>query len=250
MDKKTGPGSKPGAIVGKGFYIVLFLCAAVIGASAWILSAGTHVEDTETALQSVDISDAVVTMLPAGTPMEENDEVVETMAEQDIEAADDEPTGGMRGDAADTISDSELTFVWPVQGIVEVPYAVETLRYDATMADWRTHAGIDIACENGETVLAAASGRVVSVTDDDLFGTTVEIEHGSGLRSVYANLAAEPPVWEGESVSTGDIIGSVGGTALAESNVVPHLHLSMTQEGRYVDPMDILPAVRTEEQYP
>ena len=247
MDKKTGPGAKPGATAGKGFYIVLFLCAAVIGASAWILTAGTHVEDTETALQSVDISDAVVTMLPAGTPMEEHDDAVETMAEQET-AADDEPADGKSGDAAEeALSDSGPTFVWPVQGTVEVPYAVEALRYDATMEDWRTHAGIDVACENGEPVLAASSGTVVSVMNDDLFGMTVEIDHGDGLRSVYANLAAEPPVWEGETVSTGDIIGSVGGTALAESNVVPHLHFSMMRDGRYVDPTEILPTISFEE---
>ena len=47
MDKKTSPGGV-GAIGGKGFYIVLLLCAAVIGVSAWILltDAGTNVEET------------------------------------------------------------------------------------------------------------------------------------------------------------------------------------------------------------
>lgn len=244
MDKKKGSGGLAGAIAGKGFYIVLFLCAAVIGASAWILSAGTNVEETEAALQSVDISDAVVTMLPAGTPMEEKDEAVATMAEQDAVQPGDEPADAAAGEEAEAVyTESEATFVWPVQGTVEVLYAVETLRYDATMADWRTHAGIDIACEAGEPVLAASAGTVVSVRSDDLLGTMVEIDHGNGLRSVYANLASEPPVWEGEYVATGDVIGSVGGTAIAETNVVPHLHLSMTRDGSYVDPGTILPTM-------
>ena len=243
MDKKNGPGGAAGAMTGKGFYIVLFLCAAVIGASAWILSAGTHVEETETALQSVDISDAVVTMLPAGTPMEEDNKAVEAMAEQEMNEERNEPAAEDERVAEDVFLDEEQTFVWPVQGTVEVPYAVETLLYDATMADWRTHAGVDIACEAGEAVLAASSGNVVSVRNDDLYGTMVEIDHGNGVHSVYANLASEPPVWEGETVATGDIIGSVGGTALAESNVVPHLHLAMTRDGRAIDPAELLPTM-------
>lgn len=245
MDKKKGLGGTAGAMAGKGFYIVLFLCAAAIGASAWILSAGTNVEESEAVLQTVDISDAVVTMLPAGTPMEDKDDAVAAMAEQDAAAPEAEAADG--DEAEEVVSDEERTFVWPVQGSVEVPYAVEALRYDATMADWRTHAGIDIACETGEPVLAASSGTVVRVANDALYGTTVEIDHGGGLRSVYANLASEPPVWEGETVATGDIIGSVGGTAIAESNVVPHLHLTMTRDGGYVDPTEFLPTALTEE---
>ena len=247
MDKKNGPGSVAGAMAGKGFYIVLFLCAAVIGASAWILSAGTHVEETETALQTVDISDAVVTMLPAGTPMEQSGKAVEAMAEQEIIDEKNEPAAADDRRPEEVFTDDEATYVWPVQGNVEVPYAVETLLYDATLADWRTHAGVDIACESGEPVLAVSSGTVVGVRNDDLYGTTVEIEHAGGLRSVYANLASEPPVWEGETVTTGEVIGSVGGTALAETNVVPHLHLAMTRDGRYVDPAEILPSVMTDD---
>lgn len=248
MDKKKGSGGMAGAIAGKGFYIVLFLCAAVIGASAWILSAGTNVEETETAMQSVDISDAVVTMLPAGTPMDRDDDAIATMAEQDAVLPEDESAEATSDDEAEgVISEGDTTYVWPVQGTVEVPFAVETLRYDATMADWRTHAGIDIACETGEPVLAASSGTVVSVRSDDLLGTMVEIDHGSGLHSVYANLASEPPVWEGESVATGDVIGSVGATAIAETNVVPHLHFSMTLDGDSIDPVDILPTILVED---
>jgi len=189
-----------------------------------------------------------VTMLPAGTPVEEPDDVVQTMAEQGIALPDEEPAAAMEEDSMEqVISAGEQTFVWPVQGTVEVPYAVETLHYDATMADWRTHAGIDIACVAGEPVLATSAGTVVRVANDDLYGTTVEIDHGSGLHSIYANLASEPPVWEGGSVTTGDIIGSVGGTALVETNMVPHLHFSMTRDGRNVDPAEFLPDILSED---
>ena len=39
----NGSGKKlEGFFTGKGFYIVLFLCAAVIGVSAWMMAAGNE----------------------------------------------------------------------------------------------------------------------------------------------------------------------------------------------------------------
>jgi murein DD-endopeptidase MepM/ murein hydrolase activator NlpD len=40
----------------------------------------------------------------------------------------------------------------------------------------------------------------------------------------------------------GQVVGSVGGTALGETNVVPHLHFAMTCDGITADPDDYLPS--------
>ena len=154
----------------------------------------------------------------------------ETLAEEEEDYA-----------AEPTYTETVTTYVWPVQGGVEVPYAMETLLYDATMADWRTHDGVDIACSLGDEVLAAADGLVAGVREDDLYGTVVEIDHQNGVHSIYANLASQPLVSEGDRVTMGQTIGSVGKTALAETNVVPHLHLAMTLDGVRTDPMNYLP---------
>jgi len=89
-------------------------------------------------------------------------------------------------------------------------------------------------------VIAAAGGTVVSVRQDDLYGTVVELDHANGVHTIYANLASEPPVGEGDVVTMGQIIGSVGKTALAETNEVPHLHFAMTMDGISADPLDYL----------
>jgi len=232
MENKTGSGGKTGAMGGKGFYIVLFLCAAVIGVSSWILlsGAGTNVEDEAEAVMSV--SEVVVTSVPVVTP---------AVTETDVE----EPSQSTEQTAAyeleEVFSEAVISYVWPVQGGVEVPYAVETLLYDSTMADWRTHSGIDIACDNGTQVMAAATGRVVSVIDDELYGTTVEIDHANGVHTIYSNLAAQPAVCEGDTVTMGQIIGAVGGTALGETNMVPHLHFAMELDGAPTNPIEYLP---------
>ncbi len=42
MSSKSSGKKLEGFFTGKGFYIVLFLCAAVIGVSAWMMAAGNE----------------------------------------------------------------------------------------------------------------------------------------------------------------------------------------------------------------
>ena len=119
---------------------------------------------------------------------------------------------------------------------------MEALAYSETMGDWRTHDGLDLATSLGAQVYATASGTVSAIYKDDFMGTTVEIDHGNGLTSQYANLAEVPTVAVGDGVSTGSVIGSVGATAAAEQGSQAHLHFAMYQDGNPVDPVDYLPA--------
>jgi len=232
MDKKTSPGS----IGGKGFIVVLVLCAAVLGASAWILLSDVGIEQETAEVRTVDISEAVVTMIPRQTAAP----VVITAAPAEQPVVEEDTIEEEPDEAVAVFSEAMDGYVWPVRGEIEAPYSVETLRYDATMADWRTHDGIDIAAAVGTEVIASAGGTVVSVRQDDMYGTTVELDHQNGVHTIYSNLASEPPVSEGQTVTMGQTIGSVGKTALAEVNEVPHLHFAMTLDGRSADPMAYL----------
>ena len=113
---------------------------------------------------------------------------------------------------------------------------MEELVYSPTLGDWRTHNGVDIAAQQGTTVLAASAGAVLSVTDDPLMGTTVVIQHSGGYETTYANLQAEPAVETGDTVSAGQTIGAVGTTAAAEAAQGAHLHFSVAKDGEAVDP--------------
>ena len=221
---------------GKGFYIVLFLCVAVIGVSAWtLLSSG------KSAMQNVSTGDIELPQPTAATPApteaaetvwEIPEDAVEVVAEPEAPEAVSEP---QEADVA------PASYVWPVYGQIERPYAMTELVYDKTMADWRTHDGIDIESTLGTQVLAAADGTVTEVYADDLYGTTVVISHGGGIESVYSNLAELPTVEVGQSVSKGDTIGAVGTTALCEAGEVYHLHFAMRADGQSVDPGEYLP---------
>ena len=133
-----------------------------------------------------------------------------------------------------------MIIVQPLAGETAAAFSVDQLVYSPTLADWRTHDGVDISAAPGSTVLAATSGTVASVEDDPMMGTTVTIDHEGGYTTVYANLQAKPTVLPGDLVTAGQIIGAVGSTAAAEAAQSPHLHFSVTQDGEAVDPSEFL----------
>jgi septal ring factor EnvC (AmiA/AmiB activator) len=70
-----------------------------------------------------------------------------------------------------------------------------------------------------QKVSAANSGRVTFVDTLPLNGTTIVIDHGFGLASVYAHLSASL-VKPGEEVTKGQAIGQTGTSGLAQSEEV------------------------------
>ena len=124
----------------------------------------------------------------------------------------------------------------PLDGTTVTVFSMTELLYDQTMADWRTHNGIDVQADEGAAVKTAADGTVLSVANDELMGTTVIIQHSGGYTTQYSSLQADVPVEAGEAVSAGDVIGCVGSTSAAESEMGPHLHFSVSQDGSVIDP--------------
>ncbi len=128
--------------------------------------------------------------------------------------------------------------VSPLDGTTVTVFSMTELMYDDTMADWRTHNGLDIQAGEGDAVKTAAAGTVASVINDEMMGTTVTIDHAGGFTTTYASLQKDPPVTAGQQVAAGDIIGRVGSTASAESSMGPHLHFSVSQDGELIDPSE------------
>lgn len=236
-------------VLGKGFYIVLFLCVATIGISGYYLIRTMNPADGEAEPAGGDTSvvlpdseangpDPVGTILP-------DPEDTQTAGKAKVEVPKDDPEPEKKPTPADERSEPKkpaaLVFTWPVKGAVLRDFSVETLSLDPTLGDWRTHGGLDVAAQQGVKVLAMAAGTVTQVYDDGLMGTTVVVDHGDELVTLYCNLAQQPTVKVGDAVETGTILGTVGSTAIAESGVDSHLHLEAWKDGVPVDPMDYLP---------
>ncbi len=231
-------------ISGKGFYLVVLICVAAIALSGYYLVQGVRsgMEDpSEPASGSAAIVDqpsarpsARVTAPPSAAPSAKPSPAPTAAPTAQPSAAPSVPPSPAPTPAA-------LVFTWPVNGTVIADYSVEALAYSQTMGDWRTHDGLDLAVTLGTKVRAVAAGTVSKVFKDDFMGTTVEIDHGSGLVSQYANLAEVPTVAVGDVVETGTVIGSVGATAVAENSSQPHLHFAMSRDENPVNPHDFLP---------
>ena len=232
MDKKKGKpfGARLEAfLAGKGFYIVLVLCAAVIGVSAWSMLGGGGEKESGASVSYTDPDDAV-----------QVDNVQPVLRPEATEPAGDAHVE-IPADPIPAAEEAKEYYIWPVAGPVDAPYSMDALAYSTTMRDWRTHDGVDIAAEQGTQVKAVSDGTVTAVFADDLLGTTVQLTHRSGLVTTYANLAAQPAVAVGDHVGVGQVLGAVGDTALCEIGQVSHLHLSMSLDGKSVDPTAYLP---------
>ena len=243
MNSKSSADWLERFFMGKGFYIVLVLCAAVIGASAWMLAVGdkplteTAVEVVNTAPSQVREEQETITPrrddLPVFRETDGDTAPVISVPEESEEAAE------VFGEAAPAVDPS---YVWPLQGEVARFHDPETLHYDETLGDWRTHQGIDILAPLGETVTAAHAGRVESVLRHDLLGTVVIVSHEDGFSTVYANLEENPAVSPGDWVEAGSVIGTVGSSALSEVSEESHLHFAVRLNGVDRDPLEYLPA--------
>ena len=127
-------------------------------------------------------------------------------------------------------------FKRPVEGDIIREYAKENLVYSATLDEWITHNGIDLAAEKTSVVRASADGTVKSIKNDPRYGLTVVIEHTNGFQTIYSNLLTAEFVEEGEEVKQGDTIATVGNTATFEIADESHLHFEILKNNESLDP--------------
>ncbi len=100
------------------------------------------------------------------------------------------------------------------------------------------HDGLDFLAASGTPIHASADGTVVKVGTLGSMGDMVQIDHGSGIQTIYGHmLHGSQTVVAGQFVHAGDIIGYVGQTGSATT---PHCHLGVFVNGRAVNPAPFL----------
>lgn len=132
------------------------------------------------------------------------------------------------------------TMVRPLNGEILNEFSDGELVKSATLNVWKTHDGVDIAGNLNEKVKSMTSGTVTKVYEDQMLGACVIIDHGSGLEGYYCNLSKDIPVVEGQTVSAGTIIGTVGDTAEGEIKEASHLHFGLKKNGEWIDPIALI----------
>lgn len=126
-------------------------------------------------------------------------------------------------------SDAADDFTWPVDGSIIDRFgnAAKGVHND----------GVNIMAPVGTPVRASFSGEVAFVGSGlKSFGNLVLIKHQDGWITAYAHLG-EVNVTEGDKLSRGTIIGSVGQTGRVDS---PQLHFEIRKSRTPVNPEDYL----------
>ncbi len=130
--------------------------------------------------------------------------------------------------------------VRPLNGEILNEFSDGELVKSKTLNVWKTHDGVDIAGAADEKVKSMTSGTVTKVYEDQMLGSCVIVDHGGGLEGYYCNLSKDIPVAEGQSVSAGTILGSVGNTAEGEISEDSHLHFAVKKNGDWIDPIALI----------
>ena len=159
-----------------------------------------------------------------------------------------------------------LSFVFLGVGPFTIPFdesaeITSGMYYDLNFNSGNFHGGIDYSLDSGVWIYAAESGTVVhkedcwpntyGITGDVRnpctgvwkssyqYGNFIEIDHGNGLRTIYAHILTgsfPSGIEVGTSVARGEKIAEVGNTGYSTS---AHLHFEILRSGVKVDPYDI-----------
>lgn len=126
--------------------------------------------------------------------------------------------------------------VWPIVGDVLVNYSMDKTVYFPTLQQYKYNPAIVIAANKGDSITAAADGRVVSVSYDPAIGNTVVMDLGNGYELTYGQLE-NITVSEGSYVSVGDGIGTVAAPTKYYSVEGTNVYFKLTKDGEPVNPM-------------
>ena len=261
----------------KGFYIVLLLCIAVVAGTAVFVTTrnatseqpdyearniipeddGDDVAIDETGQLNAQLPEDTQASAAAGkqSGIGEPASITNTDGSSAVQPADNaakgtkpnapkvpaKSTAPKASGSKSTAQAKQQSFKMPVIGDITLEYAKDKLVYSKTLEEWRTHAGVDIAADRGTPVKAVADGVISDVRNDSYYGITVVVDHGNGIESLYRNLASDETVTVNQKVKQGEVIGSVGNTAMDESAEQPHLHLEVLEKDVSVNPLTYLP---------
>ncbi len=211
--------------------VVLLLLAVYV---SWEGDSANPQEETETSMLSMEETVPEVTVISR----DEIDSNMQSVAENGtVAAAGDEPDPPEAQDemeqTATVMAQPQLWFL-PGDGEFSRGFGYD---YDPTYGDFRFHPGCDMKLPIGSLVYAAADGTVLSVTDDDIWGGVVTVDHGQGWTTVYKCIT--PRVEAGDPVSGGESIGSVIDSPLAEAAQVSHLHFEVYLNEEEIDPLPL-----------
>ncbi|MBQ7794083.1 MAG: peptidoglycan DD-metalloendopeptidase family protein [Clostridia bacterium] len=224
---------------GGGLYIAICCCILVIALIGYANNVAERNKEEEQFLaeqagESTVAPEIVQNNEPEPIPVLTPEPEVAEITHEETEI----PTPDTAAVAKNEVAEETTEFLAPVGGKILSEFSDKQVYYEA-IEEWRTHNGVDLQAEVGDSVAACADGKVSRVFMGSL-GYSIRIDHENGLSTVYSNLDENPTVALGDSVKKGDVIGHIGQSALADMCDEPHLHFEVMESGEYKNPSDYL----------
>ncbi len=168
-----------------------------------------------------------------------NNQIEDTNGSNNSQTPDEKPNP----DDNQTPNDQEqptvsvIIFDMPVAGASIIKdYVSASVVYNQTLGLYSGHKAIDFAAQEGAQVTCVYNGVVESIEISKVNGTTVTVDHGNGLKSVYNSIEAEETLQEGATVYKGDVLGTVSTNNKTEYLDGAHLHFEVWENGEKIDP--------------
>ena len=134
-----------------------------------------------------------------------------------------------------------ITFVMPVEKTTSILEYSDSMVFNETLGRYSAHMATDFFAEEGTAVLAVFNGKIESIEETLLYGTTVTIDHGDGLKTIYNSIETdENQIFVGKVVKTGEEIGTVSTTNRQEYKSGAHLHFEVKEDGEKINPSKYL----------
>ena len=172
---------------------------------------------------------------PTGNP---SDNPSDTPTDNPTDNPSDTPTDN--NNPNDTPTVTVVVFDMPVAGTIIKEYVSAGVVYNQTLGVYTGHKAIDFGAEEGTNVLACYDGTIESITSGKLEGTTVIIDHGNGLKTVYNSIEVSEDLKAGDLIKRGNILGTVSTNNRKEFKDGAHLHFEVLENGVKVDPQKYL----------
>lgn len=232
-----------GFFEGKGFYIVLGLCAVAIGISGYILFF------TDSSDSDISVYEPVIIAKEENTQDKNDDDTLNNTDKTDNQPGDKQENKVENNKSTNTEKQTETKnqtddktqtlYIKPVDGAVINNFSGNELRFNDAMGDWRTHSGTDYKASAGTRIVAISSGSIKEIKDDTLWGTQVTVLQNDGITVIYSGLNSKVPVSVGASVKAGDVLGTSGANIEVEASASGHIHVSAYKDGVEFDAQEL-----------
>lgn len=171
---------------------------------------------------------------------EESLEEEEAKAEDETQEAESTDSASVVNAGGVTLSFSpEEGLVWPIVGKVLINYSMDKTVYFPTLEQYKYNPAIVIQATEGETITAAADGKVSGIYHDAQLGNCVQVDLGDGYELIYGQLG-NIDLKEGDYMEVGDVIGTVAAPTKYFSAEGTNVYFKLTLNGEPVDPLNTM----------